>query len=1171
MYKIWNPNLCLRKRGIPKLLLVMKLTILLLTTAILQVSASSFAQRITLSEKNAKLTEIFDKIRVQTGYDFLVTKSVLKNANPVNIEVKNERFLEVLKKVFAGQNLNYSFKNNAIIVTEKLILTTFPATIINLSINVTGKVVDEKGLGLPGATIKVKGANRAEITDNAGRFAFKGIDENAILVVSYLGYVPLEIRAEGKSEMLIALTPQDASLSEIVVVGYGTQKKENLTGAVAQVDKKMLENRPIVRLSQALQGVVGNLNISSNNTGGAPNAKQDINIRGFTGFGAKGSPLLVIDGVPGGDINTINPNDIENISVLKDQASAAIYGVDGAFGVILINTKQGKKGAAPQISYDNNISYAQLMNSPKTVGSLEYVTMWNEAAQNAGSTPIYPEEQIQRVKDYLAGTLKSETQANASNTDWNNGQLGNANNNWFDILFKKWGISQQHNIGVSGGSSSINYYVGLGYNDVVGMYSYGNDNFKRYNFRGNLGADVTSWMKVNVRTSFSRSNSDMPFEYPARTGGGLSGYMHQAARVAPVVPLYNPDGNLSNFSDPAWMGSGSRRLENLDQTFLTGEFVLAPIKGLNITGNYSLFATYNESSAQGKTFYIPKPDGSLATFGVNPNTFSRTLGKANNQLINLFSSYERSFGDHNFKILGGYIRRFNESLSVSASNSNLYTDNLPSLSLTYNDKPIVSDAIEQLGTQGYFTRFNYNYKEKYLVEFNGRYDATSRFITKRWQFYPGVSAGYVVSNEEFWKPVKNTLNFFKIRASYGQSGDQASLSLYPFYQSMVTVAPGAGTSVANNPNNWFFSNGRQAYVSAPGVINPNITWQKPVMIDYGFDAELLKNRLSVSFDWYKRTMRDMIVASAPLPATFGTAAPTINAGEMETKGFELTLGWKDQVGDFRYAVKALLSDYTGKVTKYPNPTQILSDFYVGQHIGDIWGYTSTGLYANDQAAAGALPASFWNSTWKGGDVIYQDLDQSGRIDNGKNTVSESGDLSIIGNNTPRYSYGLTLDLAWKNFDFNAFIQGVAKRDVWVNSNYFWGITGDRFQSSFFDIHRDRWTAENPGGYYPKYYMSSEMAKNEVVQTRYLQNGAYLRFKNVQLGYSLPKHLIERVKINRLRFYVSVENLATITKMVKSIDPELAVPVDGAIANVNSSDGKIYPLRRTFSFGLNLTL
>lgn len=714
----------------------MKLTILLLTTAILQVSASSFAQRITLSEKNAKLTKIFDKIRVQTGYDFLVTKSVLKNANPVNIEVKNELFLDVLKKVFAGQNLNYSFKNNAIIVTEKLILTTFPATIINLSINVTGKVVDEKGLGLPGATIKVKGANRAEITDNAGRFSFKGIDENAILVVSYLGYVPLEIKAEGKSEMLIALTPQDASLSEIVVVGYGTQKKENLTGAVAQVDKKMLENRPIVRLSQALQGVVGNLNISSNNTGGAPNAKQDINIRGFTGFGAKGSPLLVIDGVPGGDINTINPNDIENISVLKDQASAAIYGVDGAFGVILINTKQGKKGAAPQISYDNNISYAQLMNTPKTVGSLEYVTMWNEAAQNAGSTPIYPEEQIQRVKDYLAGTLKSETQANAANTDWNNGQLGNANNNWFDILFKKWGISQQHNIGVSGGSSSINYYVGLGYNDVVGMYSYGNDNFKRYNFRGNLGADVTSWMKVNVRTSFSRSNSDMPFEYPARTGGGLSGYMHQAARVAPVVPLYNPDGNLSNFSDPAWMGSGSRRLENLDQTFLTGEFVLAPIKGLNITGNYSLFATYNESSAQGKTFYIPKPDGSLATFGVNPNTFSRTLGKANNQLINLFSSYERSFGDHNFKILGGYIRRFNESLSVSASNSNLYTDNLPSLSLTYNDKPIVSDAIEQLGTQGYFTRFNYNYKEKYLVEFNGRYDATSRFITKRWQFYP---------------------------------------------------------------------------------------------------------------------------------------------------------------------------------------------------------------------------------------------------------------------------------------------------------------------------------------------------------------------------------------------------------------------------------------------------
>jgi len=1163
MYKIWKPNLCPQKRGITKLLLVMKLTIILLTTVILQVSASSFAQKISLSERNAKLTNVFEKIRLQTGYDFLVTKSVLKNAKPVNIEVKDEEFLDVLKKIFAGQNLDYSFKNKAIVVAERPFTLTFPNTIIKAMINVTGKVVDEKGLGLPGATIKIKGTTRADITDNNGNFSLKGIDENAILVISYLGYDTREVKADPASEMVIALTPQAGSLSEIVVVGYGTQKKESLTGAVTQVDKKVLENRPIVRISQALQGVVGNLNITSNNTGGAPNATQSLNIRGFTGFGTKGSPLLVIDGVPGGDINSINPNDVENISVLKDQASAAIYGIDGAFGVILINTKQGKKGAAAQISYDNNISYAQLMNIPNMVGSLEYVNMWNEAAQNAGSTPIYPEEQIQRVKDYLAGTLKTETQANAAGTDWINGQLGNANNNWYDILFKKWGISQQHNVGVSGGSTNINYYVGLGYNNVDGMYSYGNDNFKRYNFRGNLGADVTKWMKVNVRTSFSRSNSDMPFDYPARTGGGLAGYMHQAARVAPVVPRYNPDGNLSNFSDPAWMGSGSRRLENQDQTFLTGEFVLDPVKGLNITGNYSLFAYNNESSAQGKTFYIPKPDGSLATFGVNPNTFSRTLGKTNNQLINLFGSYEHSFGDHNFKILGGYIRRFNESLSVTSSNSNLYTDNLPSLSLSYNDKPIVSDIIEQLGTEGYFTRFNYNYKEKYLLEFNGRYDATSRFISKRWQFYPGVSAGYVISNEDFWKPVKNVVNFFKLRASYGQSGDQASLSLYPFYQSMVTVAPGA--------SNWFFGNGRQAYVSAPGVVNPNITWQKPVMIDYGFDAEFLDSRLSVSFDWYKRTMQDMIVASAPLPATFGTSAPTVNAGEMQTKGFELTLGWKDQIGDFRYTVKALLSDYTGKVTRYPNPTQILTDFYVGQNIGEIWGYTSGGLYANDQAAAKALPASFWNSTWKGGDVIYADLDNSGRIDNGKNTVLESGDLSVIGNNTPRYSYGLNLDLAWKNFDFNAFIQGVGKRDIWVNSNYFWGIVGDRFQSSFFDIHRDRWTPENPNGYYPKYYMSSEMAKNEVVQTRYLQNAAFLRFKNVQLGYSLPKNLINRVNINRLRLYVSIENLATITKMVKSIDPELAVPVDDTIANINSSNGKVYPLRRTFSFGLNLTL
>lgn len=1140
----------------------MKFIAIFMFAAALQVSATGYTQKISLSENNVSLKKVFKEIERQSGYNFFYKDKLIRQSGNVSINVSNATVAAVLDECLKNQQLSYTILDKVIVVKAKpsMPAATIALTVVNnVPLNIiTGTVKDEKGNPLAGVSVLLKGTTKGTSTAPDGSF---NINANVgdVLEFSRVGYQKRSVTVGKSSNLTVVMEIEVAVGTEIVVVGYGTQKKANLTGAVDQISSDIIENRPINRVSEALQGTIGNLNILNNGSGGAPNATQGINIRGYTGFGTLGSPLLVIDGVPGGDINSINPSDIESITVLKDQASAAIYGVDGSFGVILISTKQGKKGKAPQITYSNNVSFAQLINIPHPVGSLEYAQMWNEASANAGAGAIYPDEQIQRIKDYLAGTLKTETQPNATNTDWINGQLGNANNNWFKVLFKDWGVSQQHNIGMSGGGSNVNYYVGLGYNDQQGMYRYGNDNFKRYNFRANLGVDVTKWMKVNLRSSFSRSQSDMPFDYPARTGGGLGGYMHQAARVAPMVPLYNPDGNLSNFSDPVWMASGSRTLSNQDQTFLTGEFVLDPAKGWNITGNYTLFSYNSDGSSQGKTFYIPRPDGSLATFGITPNTFSRSFGKTSNNLINLFSSYERSFGNHNFKILGGYIRRFNDALTVNASNSNLYTDNLPSLSLTYNDKPIVSDGIQQFATEGYFSRLNYNYKEKFLLEFDGRYDATSRFISKRWQFYPGVSGGYVISKESFWKPLKQTVNSLKFRGSYGQSGDQSSFSLYPFYQSLNTVTP---------PNtNWFFASGRQAYVSAPGVINPNITWQKPVMIDYGFDATFLRNRLSVSFDWYKRTMEDMVVASAPLPAVFGTAAPSINNGQMVTRGFELTTGWSDNIGQLRYSVRAVLSDYTGKVTQYPNPTKLLSaTYYVGSTMGEIWGYTSNGLYATDQAAAAGLPASFSGNTWKAGDVIYADLNKDGKINNGKNTADSSGDLRVIGNSTPRYSYSTTLDFEWKNFDLNIFVQGVAKRDLWIESDYFWGITGGgRFQSAFFENNRNRWTVDNPNGYFPKYYMSGEMNKNEQVQTRYLQNGAYLRFKSVQIGYSLPKTIINRWHMNKIRIYGSVENLATITKMVKTLDPELAA------INSGLGTGKVYPLQRTFSFGVNISL
>jgi TonB-linked SusC/RagA family outer membrane protein len=1023
------------------------------------------------------------------------------------------------------------------------------------STEIRGLVKDDKGVALSNITVTEKGTTNITKTNAAGEFKIGMKSANGTLVFSGVGFQSKESNVEEGKIVSIALVNDVKELSDVVVVGYATQKKANLTGAVDQVSGDMLENRPITRVTQALQGTIGNLNITTNTNGGTPNATQSINIRGFTGFGTSGSPLIVIDGIATsgtGAFNNLNPNDVESISVLKDQASAAIYGVDGAYGVILVTTKSGKKNKKPQITFSSNFDYSQMMNLPHLVSSLEWANVYNEANRNAGNGDYYPADQMQRMQDYIDGKLTTETQPNSTGTGWTS---GNGNNDWFDVIFKDFAVNQQYNVGVSGGSANSSYFIGLGYLDKKGMFRYGNDEYKRYNLRANLSTDVTDWMKFNLRTSYARTNYNTPYEYPGLTGGGLSSYLHNAARSFTGNALYLPNGYFNPAGSlVALMAYGGRSISDGDELQLSGEFVMSPLKGWDITANYTLFSGNGNSIANGSTIFIPNPDGTLASTGVTPNSVARGFSKSANHLINLFSSYEKRLNGHNFKILGGYIRRYNTSLSMNGSNTNLYTDNLPALSLTYGTTPTLTDDIAEYATEGFFGRFNYSFHDKYLIEFNGRYDATSKFIYNRWAFFPGVSAGYVISKEKFWDPVHKYINNFKLRASYGKSGDQSNFGNYPFYPTLPTTRASASS--------WYFGSSTQAYVSQAGDVNPNITWAKPVMIDFGVDMGFLKNRLQISADVYRRTITDMLVASQPLPAVFGTTAPQTNAGEMHTDGFEITATWNDRIGkDLKYSVRGVLSNYNGYIDEYPNPTKLLANYYNGQKLGNIWGYTANNLYTAADTA-GAAPASFWTGIWTPGDVHYLDLDKSGRVDAGKNTADSSGDMRIIGNNVPQYSYSLNLDAEYKGFDLTIFVQGVAKREVFMSSNYFWGIASGAqpFQNSVFTSTRDRWTTENPGGYLPKFYLSAQNQKNLQTSSRYLQNAAYLRLKSVQLGYSLPASLMKKINIQKLRLYVTAENLATITKMWQGIDPELAI-----------GDGKIYPLQRSFSFGLNLTL
>lgn len=1023
---------------------------------------------------------------------------------------------------------------------------------------VKGKVVDNADQPVVGVTVTVRGTNVSTATDANGAFAIRA-DKGAILQVFALGYQAQDVVVSSAADISITLKDIAEDLEEVVVVGYGKQNKALVTGAISQISGDVLQNRSTSRITQALQGQMPGLNINTSTAGGSPNATQSINVRGFTGLGTSGAPLVVIDGVQGGDLNTLNGDDIESISVLKDAASSAIYGSSAPYGVILVTTKQGKKGEKPTITYNNNFSWAQPIGLPKMLNSLDFATLYNEASVNGGGSPLFNNETLERIKGYLNGTITDQTMANPApgTNEYLAYGLGHANNDWFDIYFKDVSFNQQHNMSVSGGSDKTTYFVGLGYNDRNGIYKYGDDNYKRFNVRTNLTTQVTDWVDFSMRGSFSKELSNSPHTYFNKTNGN---FMHQIARTWPTNPLYNPDGSFSDSHDILLMDQGGRNKSVNDKAMLTGEFNFRLAKGWTATANYTFDATYFDESAHAKTVYTNLPDGSrYPVSNTAPNGFSRANTRLEHHIINIFSKYEKQMGDHYFSVLGGYVRDLQNFQSYGAGNSLLYSNDMPSLNLTYGTAPSIHDGIRRLASDGFFGRVNYNYQQKYLFEFNGRYDGTSRFLPDaRWKFYPGVSLGWNVDKENFFEPIKHVVSNFKLRGSYGSLGDQSFLdssnpNWYPFYPALVTKSPSS--------TNWLFDGAQQASVGMPPLVNTGLTWVTTTSLNLGADMSFLQNRLNASFDWYIRKADDFAGPAQAMPGILGENPPSQNNAAMETRGKELTLSWRDKINEVSYGLRLNVSDYSGKVTRYPNPAGLTSTWYEGREMGEIWGYETVGFFQS-QAQVDAAPSQKevpGGSNWGPGDIQYADLNGDGKIGFGTNTLDNPGDRRIIGNNTPRYAFGFTGDVAYKAFDLSFFIQGVAKRDAWIGSNYFWGITGGEWQSSPFDVHQDRWSAENPNAYFPKFYLSGENDKNTQAQTKYLQNAAYLRLKNLQVGYTVPNTLLERIGFSRARLYVSIDNVFTVTDLMKTMDPELSI-----------GDAKIYPLQRTYSMGVNLS-
>ena len=1053
--------------------------------------------------------------------------------------------------------------------TRKLLLIlslSFLVLFVNAQQRViTGTVRDANGSALPGISYTVKGTTTGGATDDAGQFAVSVTGVNPVLVFSSVNYQAREVQIGTSSNITVTLDAVSGSMDEVVVVGYGRQKKANLTGAVSTIDAKMLESRPVQNVGQALQGLIPGFNFQTAGLGGELNQTLSFNIRGggTIGSGSTSSPLVLIDGMEG-SLNAINPQDIESITVLKDAASSAIYGSRAPFGVVLITTKKGRSGRVA-VNYNNNIRSTRPIGLPTMMDSKMFAYYYNEASANDGEGAKFSDEVLDRIVKFQNGEIDYGTVADPTGDRYQYYTGSNANTDWFKEMYKSNALSHDHALSISGGTEGMTYYFSGNYLDQAGLSRHANDGFNRYTLTAKINTTLSKYAKFNYTTRYIRED----FEKATHQNDLL---YHNIARRWPTVPAKDPNGQWTDPSEIAQLREGGRTNDQTDWLYNQVQLVINPLKNWNIiadgnfrTQNYN----YHTDVLPAYSYDVAGNPYALAV-GYNSAGYTRVYEynrKENFFSTNIYSDYSfRINNNHQFKVLAGFNSELNKYRTIGASRTGLITPTLPTINTATTESRADEGQYQHWATAGFFSRLNYNFKEKYLLEVNARYDGTSRFLAdKRWNLFPSVSAGWNVAKENFWK-FDNVIQLFKLRASYGELGNQNTSSWYPFYATMP---------IGNANGSWIVNGDRPNTASAPGLVSTLLTWERVTSWNVGFDMAMFTNRLNLNVDYFNRKTYDMVGPAPELPAILGTAVPRINNADMESYGFEVEARWQDRIGKFGYSVRGVLSDDQQRITSYPNKTGNIGDWYDGRKVGEIWGYTTVGLARTKEEMDGHLSKINQNalgSRWGAGDIMYADLNGDGVINGGAGVLTNTGDRTIIGNSSPRYRFSLDLGGDWNGFDFRIFVQGVGKRDYMPNGPYFWGANGGMWQSAAFTDHMDFFRDENSvmvkGGvasvnldsYFPKPYFNT--GKNQQTQTRYLQNAAYARLKNLQIGYTIPKAVVSRLGITNVRIYVSGENLYTITKMIDIFDPE-------TVALSGWNDGKTYPLAKVYSAGINI--
>jgi TonB-linked SusC/RagA family outer membrane protein len=1123
---------------------IMRLTFFLMVGFILTVSASSYSQstRLDIKLTNGTIGDLMKFVEDNSEFVFLYKNEDLDMKKMVNVELENATIQEILEMGFQSQNVGWDVYDRQIVIyrAEKL---RVPVEAEQQQRTVTGVVTDQRGQPLPGVTVVVGGTTTGTVTNAEGNFSLTIPTNAETLQFSFIGMRTQELMIEGRTTFTVTMEEETIGLDEVIAVGYGTQKKANLTGSVGLATAERLENRPILSAGQGLQGVIPNLNI--NIRSGDPTLSASYNVRGFESI-TGGDPLILIDGVPG-DIDKLNPNDIQSVTVLKDAAAGAVYGARAAFGVILVETKRGQPGRMTvTLATEQSATVPIALIDPEE-DVYKAAMAWNQATLRTSGTPRYDE-------DWLAG-FKRYTENPTPENEWGvyQGELRRYGfTDYKGMTIANMSHQQKYDLNISGASDNASYYVSFGFIDKEGWMNLPRDKnvmYRRYNVLMKSDYQINEWLNMDSQINWSAEHNDEPHIYQTDRGiNSIASVSPHQAMYFPDLPYYLEPGDRANYEQYigipfrtnalAYWEKGGRDVFTAQRTLLKQGLTLTPVKRLLVRGDFA-YSTFHRESQNVASKIDFHESSDLANLRIG-NDFSSNDYVSNSSqynqyyVMNAYAEYSiEDLTNHNIKVMAGFNQEWGRNTRVDATARTLITPLITDISATTGAQTTDGSRSHQ-ALRGIFYRLNYSFKERYLLEANGRYDGTSRFPqSDRFGFFPSVSAAWRLSNEPFMEAASGWLDNLKIRVSYGTLGNQLLSNLYPYIPTM-----GAGTSLYQ----MYAGQLGIPYVSPAGLVSPSLTWETVTTQNIGLDFTMLNQRFDVAFDLYHRDTRGMLMR-ASYPNLLGTGAPHANAADLRTSGWELAATWRDRIGqDWLYSFTLAFADNQAVITKFDNPTGALSTWREGQKVGEIWGYVTEGIFQTDEEVAAHADQSRVGANWRAGDMKFKDVDGDGIISAGRNTIDDPGDRQIIGNNTERYTFGLNPNIQYKDLALNIFFQGRLKRDYLPgNTNWtaFYPFNARHVETWFLE---DSWSPDNPDAYFAAPHVGTEDKKNIQPQSRYVQNAAYVRLKNLTLSYWLPEGVASKIGMSRAQVYLAGMNLMTFSNMRKPLDPEQTATV-----------------------------